>query len=88
MLYSSSAAVRLQTAVLPWRRVERDTRETSRELVMAVRAASPLYSGGDRVARLSVISPVGVGMRCAIDAHSYWLGVVVEHTFLSPGFFE
>ena len=91
MLDSSSAAVRPQTAVLPWRRAERDTRETSREceLVMADRVAAPLYSGDDRVARLSLSRQLwGVGMRCAIDAHSYRLGVVVEHTFLSPGFFE
>ena len=59
------------------------------ELVMAVRAASLLYSGDDRVARLSLSRQLwGVGVRCVIDAYSYRLGVVVEHTFPSPGFFE
>ena len=56
---------------------------------MAVRTASLLYSGDDRVARLSLSRQLwGVGVRCAIDAHSYRLGVVDEHTFPSPGVLE
>ena len=78
---SASAAVRLQTAVRPWRReLKRDIRDRRQsidrecELIMAVRAASLLYSGDARVARL-VISPA-VGRRYALR---------YRRTFLSSG---
>ena len=65
---SASAGVRPGTAVLPWRRVERDKsigREC--ELIMAVRAASLLYSGDARVARLSYLASCGASVCVALS---------------------
>ena len=85
VLDSSSAAVRPQTAVLPWHRVERDTRETSREceLVMADRAAAPLYSGDDRVARLSYLASCGATVCVALSTRILivWALLLSTHSY-------
>ena len=85
MLDSSSAAVRPQAAVLPWRRVERDTRETSREceLVMADRAAAHLYSGEDRVARLSYLASCGAMVCVALSTRIpiVWVLLLSTHSY-------
>ena len=65
---SASVGVPPGTAVLPWRRVERDMligREC--ELIMTVRAASHIFSGDARVARLSYLASCGASVCIALS---------------------
>ena len=63
---------------------------------MTVGAVAPFYSRAQALAHFSLSPAAGVGTRCAIDAHSYRLGVVVVHIPMAwsgmfckvSGFFE
>ena len=88
---SSSSVLLRRTAVRrPWLERIRDRRQSiDRESwLWQLELRVTLYSGATCMARLSYLASWGSGMRCAIAAHSYRLGVVDERDFPSPGFIE